>query len=126
MTLVLDGTSGVKFPDNSAQSVAASDGLGDGQTWQDVTASRVSGTTYTNSTGKPILVLFTLVVSGLSSTFSRSVSVNGVTITNSSTATSGIPLTASVVVPSGSTYSFICTASGGTNPSASFTIFELR
>ena len=30
--------------------------LGVGQTWQDVTASRVLGTTYTNSTGKPISV----------------------------------------------------------------------
>ena len=30
--------------------------IGVGQTWQDVTASRASGVTYTNSTGKPILV----------------------------------------------------------------------
>jgi hypothetical protein len=30
--------------------------LGYNQTWQDVTSSRVSGTTYTNSTGKPIQV----------------------------------------------------------------------
>jgi len=30
--------------------------IGVGQTWQDVTGSRVQGTTYTNSTGKPIVV----------------------------------------------------------------------
>lgn len=30
--------------------------FGVGQTWQDVTGSRVSGTTYTNSTGKPICI----------------------------------------------------------------------
>ncbi len=30
--------------------------LGIGQTWQDVTANRSSGTTYTNSTGKPIAI----------------------------------------------------------------------
>ncbi len=30
--------------------------IGVGQTWQDVTASRVLGTTYTNSTGKPISI----------------------------------------------------------------------
>ena len=30
--------------------------FGVGQTWQDVTASRAKGTTYTNSTGKPIQV----------------------------------------------------------------------
>ncbi|QYM99291.1 phage tail protein [Pseudomonas protegens] len=31
-------------------------GLGDGQAWQNVTASRVSGTVYTNTTGRPIFV----------------------------------------------------------------------
>jgi len=30
--------------------------IGVGQTWQNVTASRASGTTYTNTTGKPIMV----------------------------------------------------------------------
>ncbi len=30
--------------------------IGVGQTWQDVTASRVAGTTYTNSTGRPIYI----------------------------------------------------------------------
>ena len=30
--------------------------IGVGQTWQDVTASRVVGTTYTNTTGKPIFI----------------------------------------------------------------------
>lgn len=30
--------------------------IGVGQTWQDVTVSRVAGTTYTNSTGKPIMI----------------------------------------------------------------------
>jgi hypothetical protein len=38
-------------------------GIGDGQTWQDVSGSRVHGTTYTNSTGKPIMVSY-----GISST----------------------------------------------------------
>ena len=31
-------------------------GLGIGQTWQDLTLSRAYGTSYTNSTGKPIMV----------------------------------------------------------------------
>ncbi|EQC1605503.1 hypothetical protein ACY2PW_002524 [Salmonella enterica] len=34
----------------------ASNALGVGQTWQDVTSSRVSGVTYTNTTSKPICV----------------------------------------------------------------------
>ena len=31
-------------------------GVGTGQTWQNVTASRALGVTYTNTTGKPIMV----------------------------------------------------------------------
>lgn len=34
-------------------------GIGYGQTWQDVKASRVKGTTYYNTTGKPIIVSIT-------------------------------------------------------------------
>jgi hypothetical protein len=34
----------------------ANNSLGSGQTWSNLTASRASGTTYTNSTGKPIMV----------------------------------------------------------------------
>jgi hypothetical protein len=37
-----------------AKAVAEGNAIGVGQTWQDVTGSRVSGTIYTNSTGKPI------------------------------------------------------------------------
>lgn len=33
--------------------------IGVGQTWQDVTASRSAGVTYTNSTGKPIYITIT-------------------------------------------------------------------
>lgn len=54
MSLDLNGTSGITFNNGSAQDVG---GLGTGsQTWQNVTASRVEGTTYTNTTGKPIMV----------------------------------------------------------------------
>jgi len=34
--------------------------FGVGQTWQDVTGSRASGVTYTNTTGKPITVIFSV------------------------------------------------------------------
>ena len=37
---------------------AVKSGLGEGQTWQDVTSSRALGTTYTNSTGRTIAVIF--------------------------------------------------------------------
>ena len=47
--LVVDAAGKVTFP-------AGSEMLGVGQTWQDVTSTRSVGTTYTNTTGKPIQV----------------------------------------------------------------------
>lgn len=43
--------------DGSALTNLPQTGLGSGQTWQNVAASRAVATTYTNSTGKPICVL---------------------------------------------------------------------
>lgn len=40
--------------------VAGAGGLGIGQTWQDVTASRASNTSYQNTSGKPIAVAITM------------------------------------------------------------------
>lgn len=73
--------------------------IGLGQTWQDVTASRSAGVTYTNSTGKPIMVSIrvrydpaaTLVVGGLA-----------VSSGDSYSTLNSFPLSA--IVPSGVTY----------------------
>lgn len=54
MTMSLSGTSGITFPSTSVQGDV---GIGYGQTWTDVGGSRLSGTTYTNSTGKPIQII---------------------------------------------------------------------
>jgi hypothetical protein len=54
MAMTLSGSSGITFNNGSAQDVG---GVGTGsQTWQSLIGSRVSGTTYTNTTGKPIMV----------------------------------------------------------------------
>jgi len=45
-------------------STALNAGIGVGQTWQNVLASRAAATTYTNSTGKPIFVLITCTSGG--------------------------------------------------------------
>lgn len=54
--LVIDSINGVNIAVSppATQAYANSYDLGVGQTWQNVTGSRVAGTTYTNSTGKPI------------------------------------------------------------------------
>jgi hypothetical protein len=79
----------------STQLATAVQPLGVGQTWTDVGASRVSGTTYTNSTGRPIEV----VISGGTATVSYT--INGITGLTS-TATSYMQI--SFVVPNGNTY----------------------
>jgi len=77
MTTTIDGTSGVTYPAGSTATVA---GVGDGQTWQ--LPTRVSGTTYTNSTGKPILVCISLTYSATSPQ-SSTITVDSVIIQSS-------------------------------------------
>lgn len=74
------------------------------QTWQDVTSSRSSGTTYTNDTGQPIMVIVSVSDSG--SVSPVTVVVGGVTIINIEDfgALGTIPIT--FVVPIGATYRF--------------------
>lgn len=80
---------------------------GSGQTWQDVTASRAGGTTYTNSTGKPILVIIT-VNNNASFQTDYTVTVAGVVLLRSYVLTAAQQTSAympsTVIVPNGSTY----------------------
>lgn len=94
------------------QALTAMSSLGYGQTWQNVIGSRLSGTTYYNTTGKPILVSVT--ASGGNSTTLNLV-VGGVTVclpNNANTNnTSGIGIVATGVVPPGASYSATQTGS---------------
>lgn len=73
--------------------VKSASGLGYGQTWQNVFGSRVAGTTYYNTTGKPI------VVSVYGGAFN--LTVNSIVV---GTAPSGTNCTVVAVVPIGGTY----------------------
>lgn len=75
--------------------------LGVGQSWQDVTAIRALGTTYTNTTGRPIQLWFGFV---RNTVWSVNITVNGVT----SGGAGYCP-----IIPAGSTYSI--SASGITS-----------
>jgi hypothetical protein len=80
---------------------------GSGQTYQDVTASRAGSTTYTNSTGKPILVIITVnqapsFVLNYSITVSSVVLATVNVLTPAQSTTAVIPTT--FIVPNGSTY----------------------
>lgn len=70
--------------------------LGVGQTWQDVTASRVVGTTYTNSTGRPIFLY------AVSSASAWGITINGTALINGGTYS--YQIVAALVIPAGATY----------------------
>lgn len=55
LTEANNGTAGVVVGADVLKNMSGG-GLGEGQTWQNMTTSRVTGTTYTNNTGKPIMV----------------------------------------------------------------------
>lgn len=85
------------------QALAALSSVGYGQTWQTVT--RVSGTTYYNTTGKPILCQYTF---NGGASLSGVFTVGGVALPTFSTGTStnGIQFVAFALVPAGMAYIF--------------------
>lgn len=90
-------------PANGGTSTYATQTLGYGQSWQDVTSSRALSTTYTNSTGKPIEV------SIFGSAFEYqglNAYVSGVNVASSYTGYQSyiLPYVFAFVVPNGATY----------------------
>jgi len=81
-------------------------GLGAGQTWQNVLASRALSTTYYNLTGRPIIVAVTC-TGGTTDTYNNmSVFVNGAVVCSGTSTGRGsaTSTTVSAVVPHGSSY----------------------
>ena len=97
--------------DGSALTNLPASGLGVGQTWAEVTGSRVAGTTYTNSTGKPIFINIT---PNTNNSYDGNVWVGSIKIGNYYTRSSSTAKTnISFIVPNGSTYRFTCTIGFG-------------
>jgi len=111
------GTSGQVLTSNGAGALptfqdAAGGEIGDGQSWTDVSGSRSSGVTYTNSTGKSIFVIVDI---GTSSTHnSYTLEIGGSTICSpiNSSANTNYSYPISFIVPDGVTYKI--TVSTGT------------
>jgi hypothetical protein len=93
MPVTINGTAGVTFNNSSVSSVG---GVGDTQTWQTLTGSRANGTTYTNSTGKPISICFHSTEGG-----TGLLTVGGVVLNRASN-----NLWYTAIVPNGNTYVF--------------------
>jgi len=94
------GAPGVTFPDAKIQ---ASSAIGYGQSYSDVTTSRSIGTTYTNTTGRPIQVNIFVVPLGGNAVVT--LYINGVGINRFQQTTSiGLAATVMGIVPAGGTY----------------------
>jgi hypothetical protein len=116
------GTWGINITGNAATATTDSQHLGMSQTWQVVSGSRALGTTYTNSTGKPIQVSVTA-TSGISGSIDPQLTVGGVVVARQyQVPPSGFSAvgTVSAIVPTGTAYS--ATATGA----VSWTWQELR
>ena len=88
--------------------------LGYGQTWQVVTGSRALGTTYYNTTGKPITVQLVCDISSVGN--SATINVNGTTLYGNATSSATYPSVVMAVVPEGQYY--ILSGTGGPTLSA--------
>jgi hypothetical protein len=100
------------------QALSAMSSLGYGQTWQAVTGSRVSGTTYYNTTGKPIVVSIT----AAGSPPFISITVAGLLVFNSAPQGINATQSASAIIPSGAAY--VGTLGGSSSSITGW--FELR
>lgn len=85
---------------NGVQAISASEALGIGQTWQNVGSNRTWETTYTNNTGKPIMVTigFNVTASGHHYLY-----VNGINACSSNWQSAGNGML-TAIVPNGATY----------------------
>jgi hypothetical protein len=112
-TFVAPGTSGNVLTSNGTTwaSTAPTGGIGSSQSWTDVTSTRSAGTTYTNSTGKPIFVSVYTNLANNAVTYSFTVA--GVVVQSAQIGQSGygVPsaLTIGGIVPNGATYSISLT-----------------
>jgi hypothetical protein len=99
----VSGSTTITLPATTGTAALTNQVIGVGQTWQNVTASRAIGTTYTNSTGKPIEVIVACTGNGVNGLFG--VTLNGVvTVYSPSTYSASVWTSMSFIVPDGNTY----------------------
>ena len=98
---IASGGTGQTTAANAGSALGA---IGIGQTTQNVAGSRVAGTTYTNSSGRPIMVYISTVNSGAGATTSQEIFVDGIEILFGGTQ-SNRRAAYTFIVPAGSTYS---------------------
>ena len=112
------GTAGVTYPLGTTATMAPS---GDGQTWQNLTSSRSLATTYTNSTGRTIMIAVEQ-NAGTTGGYGGAISINSVVMPQNYSYSNNFGYKTSMVylVPAGATYSCASSATSLTS------WFELR
>jgi hypothetical protein len=108
--LVQGNITATNFLGTATTATTALNAIGHNQTWQNLSASRASGTTYTNSTGRPIFIS----VKWFRDDGFLSLTVDGLEIGATGNTAGPQYYTLSAVIPAGSTYSATATGSGGT------------
>lgn len=103
------GTNTATLPAATGTVALTSDVIGISQTWQNLTASRAVNTTYTNSTGKPIMVIVTGTGTGTVAVLQATVGgvvVAACTTTDYYSAIAATPMqqTLNFIVPNSTTY----------------------
>jgi hypothetical protein len=88
-------------------STDSTNAIGYNQTWQNVTSSRTAGTTYTNSSGKPIMVK--IVTSVISGSYTTQLLINGNVVDTQLSTSYVIYTSVSAIIPPNSTYSLSLT-----------------
>jgi hypothetical protein len=99
-SIVNTGT--LTLPTTTGTLALQSDVIGIGQTWQLLTGSRAIGTTYTNSTGRPIMVAAVFTNSSTNQTVGFTVS--GVNVVFDQTTTANTGAGGTLIIPNGATY----------------------
>lgn len=82
--------------------LTAMSSIGHGQTWQDVSGSRVLGTTYYNTTGKPFEIHVTVDI--VTAGFTFTITVNGLAIGSGTSNAGNQRQVVSIIIPHGTSY----------------------
>ena len=110
MPTTLRGTD-ILFNDNSTQAASA---IGFGQTWQNFSSTRAFNTSYTNSTGRSIMICVVVVSAG--GAYDPTWVIGGVTIGRFGAVTNnGVYNMTTVIVPPGLTYNLTATSANLSN-----------
>jgi hypothetical protein len=107
--IVTGNITATNFLGTATTATTASNAIGHNQTWQNLSASRASGTTYTNSTGRPIFIS----VKWERDDGTLSLTVDGLEIGRTGTTAGPQFYTLTAIIPAGSTYSATAVGGGG-------------